>query len=754
MALSVLGGIVVALGGAEPTGRGWFSAAIVLVLVSVVCWVSSSASPVLVSWVALIAGLLSLGVPTLLVAVGAFVGGMVAVRRLSETRWIAVVNVVVAAVAMGVAARSRLEGPLGTSTVVALVLGAVLVWSGIAGNGRLRYRHAIVVALGVAVGAVVASVGFGWLAMSSVDDLSDGSRLARQGLRSLSRGDVARAQAELAAAGETFEAANGQLASPFGVPAAVVPVVAQHRSAAIELSSAAAETAGSLAALVGGIDPESLRMVDGAIDLAAVQELGAAFDSVLSELDDLDHLLVGVRSRWLVGPVTDRLDDFEIEIDDSRQRVMDGVEAVDYSLRFLGVNEARRYLVMFTTPSEARGLGGFTGNWAEITVDDGRVDLTDFGRSDELDDATSPGERKLNGPAEWLERYGRYGFNTSSGETVGADPFKNVTMSPVMESTGDVIAQLYEQSTGRAVDGVVAADVFVLARLLRFTGKIDLEDSGFTIGPENAPNFLLNRQYSLADKDERIDLIETVSRRVVDELLGGVSLPPVEVSEQLSPMAAEGRLAAYARDDEEQAYLERIGAAGTLLRPESDSAIAVAFNNVAGSKIDYFMVNSATYTAHVDGRAGTTAGTLSVRMENASPLSGQPDYVIGNSIREPSGTNRTYVSVFSRLPITAMRVDGVPVEPESGTEIGYQVASVTVTLPAGATSVVEVDLEGTFDTSDGYSIAVRSPPLASPMPFDLTFDIIDQDGVSRTEYEFIERPGVERFDFAFGGDGE
>ncbi len=733
-------------------GAGWMSAAIVFVLVTAVCWVSSTAPTVLVSWVALIAGLFSLGIPTLAVAIGAFVGGMLAVRWMVETQWLAVVNVLIAAVAMGVASRSQLEGPLGTSTVVALALGTVLVLAGISGSRRLQHRHAIAVVVGVVVLGVVSTVAFGIVATRSVDGLSEGNRLVRQGLRSLGDGDIEGAQAELAAAQKSFEVANERLTSPLGVPASAVPVVAQHRSTAIELSTAAGTAVGNLAAIVGSVDPESLRLVDGAVDLDAMEDLGVALDSVLTEMSDLERELADAQNRWLLGPVTERIVDLEVAIDDSRARVVSGIETIDYARRFLGASEARHYLVMFTTPAEARGLGGFTGNWAEITVDDGRVELTDFGRSDELDEAVPAGERELDADAEWMSRYGRYGFDTAPGGTVGADPFKNVTMSPAMETTGEVIAQLYEQSTGTAVDGVIAADVYVLARLLRFTGKIEIENSGFTVGPENAPRFLLNRQYSLSDKDERIDLIETVSRRVVDQLLRGVSLPPLELIDEMSPLAAEGRLAAYARNDDEQEFLERIGAAGTMLRPETDSAIAVGFNNVAGSKIDYFMNNSATYTANVDGQTGTTAGTLSVRMENASPLSGQPDYVIGNSIREPAGTNRTYVSIFSRLPITAVRVDGVPVDAESGIEFGYEVASVTVTLPAGATSVVEADVGGAFDTADGYSIALRSPPTASTMPIDLTFEIIDEGGVSRTEYAVIDRPGVERFDFELRGD--
>ena len=40
----------------------------------------------------------------------------------------------------------------------------------------------------------------------------------------------------------------------------------------------------------------------------------------------------------------------------------------------------RRYLIMFTSPVEARGMAGFLGNYAVVEIDDGRIDVTEFGR--------------------------------------------------------------------------------------------------------------------------------------------------------------------------------------------------------------------------------------------------------------------------------------------------------------------------------------------------------------------------------------
>ena len=95
-----------------------------------------------------------------------------------------------------------------------------------------------------------------------------------------------------------------------------------------------------------------------------------------------------------------------------------------------------------------------------------------------------------------------------------------------MSSTGRVVADLYAQSGGSEVDGVFAMDVYVLAELLRYTGPVDVPGAPRRINRSNAVEFLLNRQYIIPEKDDRIDAIADASFAVVDQLFGETSIPP------------------------------------------------------------------------------------------------------------------------------------------------------------------------------------------------------------------------------------
>ena len=58
--------------------------------------------------------------------------------------------------------------------------------------------------------------------------------------------------------------------------------------------------------------------------------------------------------------------------------------------------------------------------------------------------------------------------------------WSNVTIPADMPSVGDVMAQMYEVSTGRTVDGVFVIDPAGIAGLMDVTGPVELPDIGQT----------------------------------------------------------------------------------------------------------------------------------------------------------------------------------------------------------------------------------------------------------------------------------
>ncbi len=738
-------GTLAAVGASAPTGERVIDVVLVGATVAVTTWLAASAPRWLIGWAALVAGILSLSILGIVLGFVALALALWPFGDLILDRYDPhVVNAALAGLALNLAARSQLEVFLGASTVVAMTIGVALALGGVASKNT-RQRRVVLSFAALALGiATVASVAFGLTAWSSIDDLSKGNDSARAGLRLLGDGEIAAARSAFGQAADHFDRGQSRLGSPAGIAAGAVPVVAQHRRAALTLSTEAADALAMIDQELASVDIDSFRIVDGRVDIEAVSALRSPLVAIQDRIEELDRSVEQVGNQWLVSALETRLERLRGDIDEQRQRGEDAIELVTLAPNILGADGPRTYYVAFTTPSEARGLGGFTGNFAELSVADGRLELTDFGRNDTLDEAAPAGSRRLDGPEDWLRQYGPIGFDSWPGGTVGPDPFKNVTVSPVMESTGNVIAQLYPQSGGVELDGVIAMDVRVLAQLLEFTGPIELDEVGRSLNQRNATRFLLNEQYQMTDRDDRIDLIETASRRVVDELLTGALPAPLDIAASLGPLVEEGRLLAWMADPDEQTMIERAGLAGTLPDATSvpvDDAVAVVYNNVIGNKIDYYLESSVSYSGEVDLTKGTVTSQLEITLTNTAPSDGEPIYVIGNPLDEPLGTNQTWVTAFGGFEAGAVLLDGQPVESTSGIESGYHTTSAVVRLAAGESRELTMRFTGTFDTSNGYALLVRSPPAANLVPVEVDLDV-RQDGEMQKVSERLDRAGA------------
>jgi hypothetical protein len=203
----------------------------------------------------------------------------------------------------------------------------------------------------------------------------------------------------------------------------------------------------------------------------------------------------------------------------------------------------------------------------------------------------------------------------------------------------------------------------------------------------------------------------------MDELLGADLPSPRATMDALGPMVEQGRLVGWAADGDEQELFETAGLGGRWPDSAEGDAFAVAFNNSAGNKLDYFLRARAHYDAVVDQATTAVSGTVIVELENRPPPGPQPDYVINNLIDLPPGHNRTWVSIFTRVRPTGLTVDGRALPWDHETEAGFYVASVFVTMEPGESPTIELTLDGPVElTDEGYRLTLWSPPIASEMP--------------------------------------
>ena len=710
--IGAVAGLLAALAGARPTGNAAIDFVLVACFVGAVVWASASASwwaPASASGVAAVVAF----EPWLVLLGGlGFVGGLViGVRRqdLSEQR------AVVAAIAMNVLIRSELGEFFGFSAIIGITVGIMLFVVGLSRRpSGIRRRGWITTGAvgGVAVLALLATAVAG---MAARPDVSSGARQARLAIDQLNAGDYELAANTFAQASVSFQAADRLLSGALAVPAQLIPGVAQNVAAGSDLSSAAAVATAHVAAALGEVDPSSLRVVDGAIDIEAVEAVEAPLVEVQDILAQLRSVTDGIDSPWLVGRLQEEVEELNADLDEKEPRLQNAVDAVRLAPQLLGADGQRRYLVMFNSPAEARGITGFIGNYADVTIDNGKIEVAEFGRRSDLGLYLQENGATCTGcPAEFVNRYGPFSLAAITDLAARPRAWANITMPAHFPYVAEAASILYPQSGGAPIDGVIAMDPYVLQALMTYTGPVDIPELGVTVLPEDAAHFILEDQYVLADSasnDERIVGIDTLGEEVIQRLLAG-SLPvPSELARDLSPLIAEQRLLVWASDPEEQELLDRIGLLGALPKLGDDGGFGVTVTNGGQNKVDAFLHRETDVRIEA-GPDGERLLIAEVTFRNDAPPGGLPRYVIGNPFGLPEGTNRMLVTFYGPTGLREVLRDGEPVEVDAFPEAGWMAHSRTDNLAPGDSVTYRVEFE-LGPPSDGLADPVLwEQPLA------------------------------------------
>ena len=575
---------------------------------------------------------------------------------------------------------------------------------------RARGRRRTLVVGGVILGlASAAVVGFAVAAGLAAPHLSDGADEARAALVAARRGDTVEAEERLRRSSEAFRSARRYTGARWAQPARLVPLVAQHAEAVrVATDQGVAMTeAGTSVARVG--DYEDLKYESGRIDLVRVRSLIEPLGRADEVLGDAQARFAALDRSWLVGPLDNQLDDLVDEVDRAAGEASIASRTVEVAPGLLGGDGPRTYFVAFVNPAEERGGGGFLGNYGVLTAVDGKLTLTRSGPIRELIEARPLGERTLDGPEDYVARYGRFS---------PADFLQDLTFSPNFPYTADVIGQLYPQSGGTEIDGVISLDPYALAALLEFTGPIDVVGYDAPLTADNAADVLLREQYltfSEEDNSLRKDLLVEASKLTFDKLTSG-SLPgPKRLVDVLGPMVGERRLQLSATEPAEQALFEAIGADGALPSSTTGDVFMVAHQNFGNSKIDAYLERSVRYDAEIDPSTGEVSSTATITLRNNAPAEGLPRIVIGNARGAPSGTNLMSLSVYSPLGLKGADLDGEDLRMVRSTEAGLAVYTARLDVPAASTRTLTVRLDGGLDLSDGrYGLTVVPQPMVNP----------------------------------------
>ena len=599
---------------------------------------------------------------------------------------------------------SRLgAGPFhGSTTLFALVAATPMAVSALRRLPEGRAR-AIGAAAGMsAAAATLATLVFGLVALWSLGDVTDAIDASTEGFQLASDGEQEAAAGALERAESSFEAARSKVGGFWSFPARLVPVVGQHVRAVQVAASEGVSLTATAAEAAQAVDIDEIRIENGALDLAFLDDLAPVLSRVERAVARADDRLSDAQNPWLLPPIADRLERLTDELDDARPATETAAVAVRELPELLGRSGPVHWLVLTVTPAEARGIGGLVGNYLVIEADGGRLDIVGAGRNEDLNTALEAAGADLRGPDQYVERWGA---NTPQRF------FQDVGLEPDLPSVAAVAADLYEQAAGLSIEGVVTLDPYAIEAILSVTGPVSVD--GLRLGESNVADFLLVDQYAdfADDEDARVLALGSLVSAAFDAFTSGRLPGPRALVAAIGPAVEEDRLGAWWRAGGSAAELIDIaGLDSRFPMPEGGDILGVVHQNAGQNKIDAYLQRSLDYRVDVDD--GNVAATATVRFTNTAPSSGLPDAVIGsNDQGYPLGTNVALVHLHTALDLVEVTLDGERISATRQEAFGGEAIGVQVEIPSGATVELVYTLAGRIDGD--YRLEIVQQPLVN-----------------------------------------
>ncbi len=579
---------------------------------------------------------------------------------------------------------------------------------------RSRLLLIVVVVVGVlAVGAV-------WIlvrAQQAADALTTARTGVTQMRDSLAAGDSAQADQQLAVVqGDTARAVQAT-SDPVFTIASALPVIGTTPAAVSDVAEAADALAQQALPdlLEAGValNPDNLRADGDQLNLAAFETAAPALESAAASLAAITSDVAGIETDGTPARVQDAVTGLQGELDDALTETQSAVRGARLIPPMLGADGQRRYFLALQSNNEARGTGGFFGQFGIVTADDGRVEVRQLASGSVLYDQQYD-ELPLDFGPDYAALY-------------GDDPatWAGANLSPHYPYAAQLWLKMWQDRTAERLDGAITTDPVTLSYLLEATGPVTLPD-GREISADNVVSFTENEIYFLIEDDaERDEYLQQVAEAALDAVFSGKA-DPRALLDALGRAAGERRLLVYSEQVNEQKQLAASAVGGAL--PGDDAPFAgVATINGGGNKLDYYLGQSLTYELVGCTPDGGRRSQITVTYENTAPGDGSlPLYVAARSDRplrpdgQPQNGNgdhfffsQVYGTAGSSL-VSAVR-DGDPVAVEQHREQGHTVFRAGIELAAGASTTLVFEVA---EPATSGELSTFVTPLVKPISTD------------------------------------
>lgn len=624
-----------------------------------------------------------------------------------STRKAASMHGMAALVATGAVAVALATGPVILLASLALFGLAAIVLRAIEGREPVRSRrgppilrylmYAVVAVVGLSVPAAAAAA---WDLRGAQQAFSDGKYQA-------TIFNINGAREAFDQGGALAASAERKLRWPITMPARLLPVVGDNLRAATALAASGkllAPAAGQALNAAGvfpigpggpeiGFNGGQLNTEPWPLASAELSRAATAAKLALADVRAADGVLLppvkGVRETFLR--------DGQAAIE-TLEKASDAAALLPH---FFADRTRRTWFLAIQNPVELRATGGFLGAFGILSAENGKLELERFESNNSLPVVKNPAPA----PEEFARNYDRF-YSRSF--------WSNTNMTPDFPTAASVLAGMWQQTTGRKIDGVIAIDAVGINRLLEIVGPVEAEPVG-AITHETFLDLALNEAYiRFPEKENRSSFLLEVGQEVWSRLLSGNFSNPAALLVPMGEMVSTKRIQIWSPDEIDR--LKRLGLAGELKPEEDADFLMVVGQNAAGNKVDYYARRQVRYAVDLTNPEEVT-GRVDVRITNGAPTGQPPSYIMGPTLpNDPPGLNRTFTSIYmaGNTLVTEALLDGSPSGVESSSEKGLAVASKFLEILPQSESSFSVRTESELARPGRYKLRLQHQPNLNP----------------------------------------
>lgn len=580
---------------------------------------------------------------------------------------------------------------------------------------RQRPSRRLIVTLSVVGGLIVllATAG-GWLgtrvlnAKSSLESAQSLVGTVKKQATAMDFAGIGTSSTELSKL--TADAVN-QAHDPVWRAAEFIPIAGKNltvvRELAESIDSIAQDTVGPLAMVASTLSVESLKPVDGRLNVEPIQKLAAAMAPAAVALDATTKDVAAIDASGTVSQVSDAHTKLNTMLQPVNEMIGSANSALAVAPDMLGASGPRTYLLVFQNLAEATALGGTSAALTEIKVDNGAISIQRQASSGDFPWRDSP----IMEPDPTLSALYTPQFYTR---------LNLATSRPDFPTAAGIAEAFWQEHIGGTVDGVISIDPAALGYILKATGPVAMS-TGDQLTSDNVVKLLLNEvyfRYAGTDVGPQTDAFFAEAAKTMFSALVNTKAEPKALLQAVSQGVNNHRIMAWSAHPAEQQLLATTPLSGILPTDNtSTTTTGVFFRDMSASKMDYYLNTKATLTTDACTSSTPTFTTQVDLHSNITPEQAAtlPAYVASG----PWGGDQFQTQVFFYGPpgtkLASTSVDAAGVLSEVGgtaDDLGRPVVWFWVILAPGQTSTITA----TFTGAEGTYAApeLRTTPMLNP----------------------------------------